>query len=108
MAVVYSAVKQFDPACGGAWQKYTAWSGLKQLREVVSLDLILCPTVFEDLIAEDWEHNVQENFKITLFHDLDYVVRRELGHDFPPCDQGHPNTEESQGCSVVEIKRPRI
>ena len=81
MPVVYSAVKRFDPACGEPWQKYIEWSGLTQLREVVSLDGILCPTIFRDLIAEDWQHNVQENFKITLFHDLDYVVRRVAGDD---------------------------
>lgn len=81
MPIVFSAVKCFDPACGEAWQKYIAWSGLTQLREVVSLDGILCPTVFQDLIAEDWQHNVQEDFKTTLFHDLDYVVRRVAGQE---------------------------
>ena len=81
MPVVYSAVKRFDPACGEPWQKYIEWSGLTQLREAVSLDGILCPTVFQELIAEDWQHNVQEDFKITLFHDLDYVVRRVAGDD---------------------------
>ncbi len=30
------------------------WSGLAQFREVVSLDLILCPTIFQELIAENW------------------------------------------------------
>jgi len=81
MPVVYSAVKRFDPACGEAWQQFIAWSGLAQLREVVSLDLILCPTVFGELTAEDWRHNVQEDFKITLFHDLDHVLRRVAGDD---------------------------
>jgi hypothetical protein len=74
MPVVYSAVKRFDPGCGEAWPKFIEWSGLTQLREVVSLDLILCPTVFGELTDEDWQHNVQEDFKITLFHDLDYVL----------------------------------
>jgi hypothetical protein len=76
MPVVYSAVKRFDTTCGEPWRKFIEWSGLTQLREVVSLDLMLCPTVIQDLTAEDWLHNVQEDFKITLFHDLDYLVRR--------------------------------
>jgi hypothetical protein len=76
MPVVYTAVQRFDPACGERWQRFIEWSGLKQLREVVSLDLILCPTVLGELTAEDWRHNVQEDFKITLFHDLDHVLRR--------------------------------
>lgn len=76
MPVVFSAVKRFDPTCGQSWRKFIEWSGLTQLREVVSLDLMLCPTVIQDLTAEDWRHNVQEDFKITLFHDLDYLVQR--------------------------------
>ena len=44
MPVVYSAVKRFDPGCGVAWRKFIDWSGLTQLREVVSLDGILRPT----------------------------------------------------------------
>ena len=81
MPVIYSAVKRFDPACGAPRQKFIEWSHLTQLREVVSLDLILCPTVFQELMAEDWQHNVQEDFKTSLFHDLDYVVRRVGGND---------------------------
>jgi hypothetical protein len=81
MPVVYSAVKRFDPACGEAWRKFIAWSSLERLREVVSLDLILCPTIFGELTAEDWRHNVQEDFKITLFHDLDHVLCRVAGDD---------------------------
>jgi hypothetical protein len=79
MPVVYTAVKRFNPGCGEAWRKFIQWSGLAQLREVVSLDRILCPTVFGELTAEDWRHNVQEDFWITLFHDLDHVLRRVAG-----------------------------
>jgi hypothetical protein len=81
MPVVYTAVQRFDPACGERWHKFIEWSGLKQLREVVSLDLILCPTVFGELSAEDWQHNVQEDFKIALFLDLDHVLRRVAGDE---------------------------
>jgi hypothetical protein len=81
MRVIYSAVKRFDPACGGSWTKFIEWCGLTQLREVVSLDLILCPIVLQELIAEDWQHTVQEDFKITLFHDLDYVLGKLAGSD---------------------------
>jgi hypothetical protein len=76
MAVVYAAVKRFDPGCAEAWPKYVAWSGLTQLREVVSIDDTLCPTVFQPMAAEDWSHNVQQDFKVTLLHDLDYLFGR--------------------------------
>ena len=79
MTVVYSAVQRFDSACGDKWINFIAWSGLPQLREVVSTDIMLCPTVFRELADEDWQHNVQEDFKITLFHDLDYVLSKVVG-----------------------------
>jgi hypothetical protein len=81
MPVVYTAVKRFDPGCGEAWPKFIEWSGLAQLREVVSLDRILCPTLFGESTDEDWRHNVREDFKITLFHDLDHVMRRVAPDD---------------------------
>jgi hypothetical protein len=33
------------------------------------------------LTNEDWQHNVHEDFKLSLFHDLDHVVRRVAGDD---------------------------
>jgi len=81
MPVIYSAVQRFNPACGDKWQKYINWSGLTQLREVISLDGILCPNFFNELTTEDWRHNVQEDFKTTLFHDLDYVIGKVAGDD---------------------------
>ena len=81
MAVIYTAVERFEPVSGDSWRKYIEWSGLTQLREVVSLDGILCPTIFRELVAEDWEHNVQEDFKTSFFHDLDYVLGKVAGND---------------------------
>jgi hypothetical protein len=81
MQVLYSAVQCFDPDSGENWQKFIAWSGLKQLREVVSLDGILCPSIFEELTAEDWKHNVQEDFKTHLFFDLDHVLKKVAGNE---------------------------
>jgi hypothetical protein len=79
MAVIYSAVKRFGPDCGESWRNFIAWSGLTQLREVISKDIMLCPTVLQQLTDEDWQHNVQEDFKITLFYDLDYVLGKVAG-----------------------------
>jgi hypothetical protein len=79
-AVVYTAVKRFDPAARPDWPKFVAWSKLTQLREVISLDETLCPNVFQELTADDWKHNVQENFKTHLFHDLDHVLARTSGN----------------------------
>ncbi|MEI7685244.1 MAG: hypothetical protein WCL32_09470 [Planctomycetota bacterium] len=81
MPVIYSAVQRFDPICGDAWNKFIDWSGLTQLREVISLDGILCPSIFQELAPEDWEHNVQEDFKTQLFRDLDYVLNKAVGNN---------------------------
>jgi len=33
------------------------------------------------LTAEDWRHNVQEDFKITAVHDLDHSLPRVVADD---------------------------
>jgi len=81
MPIVYSAVKRFDPTAGEAWQSFIQWSGLAQVREVISLDGILCPSTFRELSAEDWQHNVQADFKTHLFSDLEYVLKKVAGDE---------------------------
>ena len=102
MPLLYSAVQRFDPACGESWEKFIEWSGLTQLREVVSLDLILCPTVFQELVPEDWQHNVQEDYKTSLFHDLDYVLRRVAGEDRVNVLALMQNPTEGEVCSFSD------
>ena len=83
MPVIYSAVQRFDPTCNDKWTQFIDWCGLTQLCEVVSLDGILCPSVIviDELTAEDWQHNVNENFKCDLFHDLEYLLAKVAGID---------------------------
>jgi hypothetical protein len=83
MPVIYSAVQRFDPACGDKWTKFIGWCGLTQLREVISLDGILCPSVIviDELTVEDWQHNVPADFQTSLFHDLDYVLNKVAGNE---------------------------
>jgi hypothetical protein len=73
--LLYTAVKRFAPGVTEDWDRFIAWSGLTQLSEVISRDNWLCPTVFRELTAEDWKHNVQEDFKLDLFYDLDHVLK---------------------------------
>ncbi len=77
--VVYTAVACFNPETRPDWATFVARSRLTQLREVVSLDMLLCPNVFHELAAEDWEHNVHEDQRLHLFHDPDYVSGRVAG-----------------------------
>lgn len=75
---------------------------MTQLREVVSLDSILCPTVFQDLIAEGRHHNVQEDFKTSLFNDLDYVVRKVAGDDRVSVLALMQNPTDTEVCSFTD------
>jgi hypothetical protein len=72
----YIATETFGPARGLGWIHYMAWSGLTQLDEVVTLDITLCRPVLDPPAGEDWNHNVQEDYLISLFVDLDYVLGR--------------------------------
>lgn len=74
--VWYTAREKFGPGRADAWAAYQAWARLPQLVEVVSLDNSLCPNVVRELIPEDWRHNVQQDFKIDFFTDLDYLINR--------------------------------
>jgi len=40
---------------------------------------MLCPNALHELTAEDWKHNVHQDFKTHLFHDPDYVLGRVVG-----------------------------
>ena len=68
-----SSTERFDPGRGADWNEYISWSGLTQLREVVSLDSILCPKVIDEILPEDWHHIVNEDFMLDYFTDLDYL-----------------------------------
>ncbi len=75
----YIAVEPFSPSWGDGWTKYVEWSGLTQLEEVIGLDSSLCPCVIKKLEDEDWKHNVQEDYVIDFFRDLDYLQSRIEG-----------------------------
>lgn len=72
----YIAVQAFGPAAGDRWLDYVEWSGFNQLTELLSLDVLLCPSVIEELTPEDWEHNLHADFLTDLFADLEYLLSR--------------------------------
>ena len=79
MHPLFIAKRPFDPSAGEAWSRYLAWSGLSQLTEVVSLDGMLCPTVPEELSAEDWNYNVHADYLAFFFRSPEYLRRRVSG-----------------------------
>lgn len=72
----YIATKRFGPHRDPEWKKYLAWSGLSHLTRVISLDGSLCPPLVNELTAEDWRHNVQQDNFTDYFLDSDYLLRR--------------------------------
>jgi hypothetical protein len=72
----FIATEPFTPAAGQAWDKYVAWSGLKQLKEVVSLDGMLCPTVLRETKDDYWPHIANEDFMLRFFVDFDFLMNQ--------------------------------
>ena len=79
MKPVFVAKRRFAPSAGERWARYIAWSGLSQLRELVSLDEILCPTVPETLTSADWSYNVHADYQTFYFSSLQYLLARVTG-----------------------------
>jgi hypothetical protein len=76
MQPLFVAKRPFDPSAGEGWDRYVTWTGLTQLKEVVSLDTMLCPTLPEELTAADWEHNVHADYLVFFFRSLEYLRNR--------------------------------
>jgi hypothetical protein len=76
---VFTARRRFGPHHGARWADWVAWSGLTGVRELVSLDTMLCPEAPDRLIAEDWEHNVHADYQVMHFRSLPYLTRRVAG-----------------------------
>lgn len=75
----YAALKPFTPENEEAWSSYSDFAQLPQLREVVSLDILLCPNVLKELTDQDWEHNIHEDFCTSYFRDFEYLHSRVAG-----------------------------
>jgi len=67
----FIAIQPFSPRDGEGWHKYVAWSGLTQLKELVSLD---CPRLLKGVREEYWPHIVQEDFQLHFFLDFDFLM----------------------------------
>lgn len=73
---IYTARERFRPAHNDGWSQYVQWSGFTHITELVTLDHILCPELIDDLIDDDWSHNVHADNRITWFTDSDYLRKR--------------------------------
>jgi hypothetical protein len=80
MTFWYTARDTYSPTFedGTSWTKYIKWSRLTQLKELVSLDSILCGLSFD----ADYEQGeiyqyaiIDDGYTTDLFNSLDYVFR---------------------------------
>jgi hypothetical protein len=71
----FIATQRFTPE-DKSWKKYVEWSGLTQLKELVSLDSSLCPTILPKTKAEYWPHIVNKDFMLDFFLDFDFFIEQ--------------------------------
>lgn len=80
MFPVFVACQKFDPSCGDSWSSYIEWLGFYQIQEIVSTDVMLCPSLIDTLIDEDWNFNIHADNCLHFFHDYEYLKHR-IGYD---------------------------
>lgn len=76
MPPMFTACQKFNPQCGDSWSGYIEWSGFSHIDELVSTDSILCPSLIENLVDEDWNFNIPEDNLAYFFRDYEYLKQR--------------------------------
>jgi hypothetical protein len=79
MTPLFIATEPFDAADGEKWERYREWARIPALMELVSLDGSLCPHLPGEIVEEDWNHIVCEDYRLSYFQDLGYLLRRVQG-----------------------------
>lgn len=74
---LYTVRERFTRDCGDRFLDYCDFSGFADIGELVTLDSMMCPDLVAELVDEDWKHNVHEDFRVTLFYDADYLMKRQ-------------------------------
>ena len=73
---LYIATERFEPSDSKHWRSYAEWAKIPALAEVVGLDSSLCRHLVRELMDEDWDHIVKEDFRLDYFLHLDYLLTR--------------------------------
>ena len=81
MSPLYTIVDSFGPSSGDSWTSYCQWRGLP-LEGFDSMDGILRPSLFHPVDEADWEHVVNEDFRLHYLTDLSYARAKlaAMGH----------------------------
>ncbi len=73
---LFIGTERFDPSDNEKWDQYLSWAKIPNLAEIISLDAALCPHLIKEFTAEDWNHIVNENYRLDYFYHLDYLLSR--------------------------------
>jgi hypothetical protein len=76
----YAAIERFDRNNGQRWVEYIRRMDRTDLMRIVTLDSMLCPPVVHVESSDDWQFVAKEEFMLDFFTDLDFVLRRAVGH----------------------------
>jgi hypothetical protein len=68
--------QRFNPSTATDWQSYLEFSGFYHVTEIITIDEMLCPSVVTEITAEDWNHNVNQDFRLDWFTDAEYLKKR--------------------------------
>ena len=76
--IAYTAVEALDSSLGQHWIDFINWSeiDLSHLKEVISIDQMLCPSVVGELMEELRYQVLLGKHILDLFINLDYVLSR--------------------------------
>ena len=73
---LYTVRERFTPTHSEGWADYVEWTEFTHINELVTLDTMLCCDRIDDLLPTDWQYNVQADFRLTWFTNLDYLRQR--------------------------------
>lgn len=109
---LYTLRKRFTTNRQQRFDDYRTFSGFHHITELVTLDSMMCPNLIDELQAEDWKYNVQEDFRIEWFRDANYLLSRQslnaLNHQLiaafecPPAQYLVPNGFKVCGYDIMD------
>jgi len=73
---LFIATERFDSSDAARWEAYCKFAKIPALKEVVSLDALLCERLVKEIEDEDWPHIVNENVSLGYFYNIEYLLKR--------------------------------
>lgn len=74
----YGAFKTLDKKRKAFYEGYLKFASLKNIKEIITLDSLLCPEAFK-IDDEGWNYAINEDFMGGFYLNLDYVKKRISG-----------------------------